>query len=145
MGETVQGRVDATAPKRVKWGYGYFDRLVIHAPSGPRAFTKLGAAGKIRELIERGGEGTFYLSKHGGALGIHGIKMADGSKHYAHFNNHEWLYLIGAALGAGVGVFKVTGSANAPLTPIVIGVILFAVWLIVRNGRLQNKKAFDEA
>lgn len=145
MVETVEGRVEATAPKRVKWGYGYFPSLVIHTASGPREFVKIGAGGKVRELIERGGEGTFYLSKHAGALGVHGVKLADGTKYYAHFNNLEWIFLLAVVLGAGVGVMKIMGVEDAPVTPMVIGTIFAAVWLVIRNGRLQNKKAFDAA
>ena len=145
MVETVQGRVEAMAPQRVKWGYAYYPKLVIHTASGPREFVKISAAGKVRDVIERGGEGIFHLSKHAGMLGVHGVKLADGSKYYAHFNNLEWIFLLATALGAGVGVLKVMGVEDAPVTPIVVGTIFFAVWLIIRNGRLQNKKAFDAA
>lgn len=143
MVEAVQGRVEATVPKRVKWGYGYYPTLVIHTATGPREFAKVGAAGKVREVIERGGEGTFFLSKHGGALGVHGVKLADGSKYYAHFNNHEWIFLFAAGLGALTLLLRMMGLENAPVTPIVIGTIFAAVWLVIRNGRLQTKRAFD--
>lgn len=143
--ETVQGRVDATAPKRVKWGYAYYPKLVIHTPSGPREFVKISAAGKVRDVIGQGGEGTFYLSKHAGMLGVHGVKLADGSKVYAHFNNLEWIFLLATAMGAVVGVLKVMGLEDAPVTPMVVGTIFFVVWLIIRTGRLQTKKAFDAA
>ena len=145
MVEMVQGRVEATAPKRVKWGYAYYDRVVIHTASGPREFVKISAAGKVREVIEHGGEATFHLSKHAGMLGVHGVELADGSKHYAHFNNLEWIFLLATVMGAGVGVLKVMGVEDAPVTPMVVGTIFFAVWLVIRNGRLQNKKAFDAA
>lgn len=143
--ETVHGRVDATAPKRVKWGYAYYPTLVIHTASGPREFVKLSAAGKVRDVIERGGEGAFYLAKHAGALGVTGVKLADGSKVYAHFNNHEWIFLFAAAAGALMLLLRMMGVEEAPVTPIVIGTILGVVWLVIRNARIQNKKAFDAA
>ena len=145
MLEAVQGRVEATAPKRVKWGYAYFPKLVIHSAAGPREFAKLSAAGKVREVIEHGGEGTFYLSKHAGALGVHGVKLADGTKYYAHFNNMELIFVIAAIVAALGIVAKLAGVEDFPLTPIVIGAIFAALYPIIRNGRLQAKKAFDAA
>ncbi|MEO7411300.1 MAG: hypothetical protein ABIU10_08275 [Sphingomicrobium sp.] len=143
MVETVQGRVEPTTPKRVKWGYGYYPTLVIHTASGPREFAKISAAGKIREMIERGGEGTFYLSKHAGALGVHGVKLTDGTKYYAHFNNLELIFIIGAVAGAGVLLLRMMGVEDAPITPVVVGTILAVAYFLIRNGRLQAKKAFD--
>lgn len=145
MVETVKGRVEATVPKRVKWGYGYFPAMVIHTAGGPREFTKVSAAGKVRELIERGGEGTFFLSKHAGVLGIHGVKLADGTKYYAHFNNLELIFIIGVVAGAGTLLLKLMGVEEAPITPIVMGTILGTAWLVIRNGRQQAKAAFDAA
>ena len=137
--------VHATAPRRVKWGHGYFPLVVIHTASGPREFAKIGAGGKVREVIERGGEGTFYLSKHGGTLGVHGVKLADGTKHYSHFNNLELIFLIGAGAGALALAARLAGIDEFSITPIVIGTILGACYLIIRNGRLQAKRAFDAA
>ena len=145
MVETVQGRIDATAPQRVKWGYAYYPLLVIHTVAGRRDFAKISAAGKVREVIEHGGEGAFYLSKHTGMAGIHGVKLTDGSNHYAHFNNMEPIFLIAAATAAlGIGA-RLAGVEGFPLTPIVIGAIFAALYPIIRNGRLQAKKAFDAA
>ena len=80
--EVIKGRVEPTKPDRVKWGYAYYKKLVIHeANGGTRELVKLGAAGPVRELIERGGEAEFHTSKHAGMLGIHGVRLADGSKH----------------------------------------------------------------
>lgn len=143
MVETVQGRVEATAPRRIKWGYAYYPMLVIHTANGPREFAKISAAGKVREVIEHGGEGTFYLSRHTGMPGIHGVKLTDGSKHYAHFNNMELIFLIAAATAAlGIGA-RLAGVEGFPLTPIVIGTIFAACYFVIRNGRLQAKRAFD--
>ena len=143
MVETVQGRVEATAPKRVKWGYAYFPTLVIHTASGPREFAKISAAGKVREVIERGGEGTFFLSKHAGALGVHAVKLADGTKYYAHFNNLELIFIIAAVAGAGTLLLRLMGVEDAPITPIVMGAILGTAYFLIRDSRLQAKKAFD--
>lgn len=140
---TVQGRVDATTPTRVKWGYAYYPKLVIHTASGPREFAKISAAGKVREVIEHGGEGAFYLSKHAGALGVHGVKLADGTKYYAHFNNMEVIFVIVAVVAALGIMAKLAGVEGFPLTPIVIGTIFAALYPVIRNGRLQSKRAFD--
>ena len=145
MLEPVQGRVAATAPKRVKWGFAYFPKLVIHTADGPREFAKISAAGKVREVIECSGEGTFYLSKHAGALGVHGVKLADGTKYYAHFNNMEVIFVIVAVVAALGIMAKLAGVEGFPLTPIVIGAVFAALYPVIRNGRLQAKKAFDAA
>ena len=146
MLEPVQGRVEATSPKRVKWGFAYYPQLAIHTADGRREFVKISAAGKVREVIEHGGEGTFYLSKHVGALGVHGVKLADGIKNYAHFNNMEVIFVIAAVVAAlGIIMAKLAGVEGFPLTPIVIGAIFAALYPIIRNGRLQAKKAFDAA
>jgi len=140
---TVEGRIEATTPTRVKWGYAYYPKLVIHTASGPREFAKISAAGKVREVIEHGGEGTFYLSRHTGMPGIHGVKLTDGSKYYAHFNNMELIFLIAAATAAVGIAARLAGVEGFPLTPIVIGTIFAALYPVIRNGRLQSKRAFD--
>ncbi|MGI8706481.1 MAG: hypothetical protein ACR2JJ_11965 [Sphingomicrobium sp.] len=145
--EIIKGRVEPTKPDRVKWGYAYYKRLQIHLDGGGiRELAKVSAAGAIRDLIERGGEGEFHLSTHARSLGIHGVRTADGSKHYARFSNIEVIMAIGGII-AIVGFILRAGDivTDFPLTPIVIGAVLGIFYFIVRAGRIANKNAFDAA
>jgi hypothetical protein len=145
--EIIKGRVDPTKPNRVKWGYAYYKSLLIHLDGGgTRELAKLGASGPVSDFIQRGGEAEFHLSRHGGTLGIHGIRLADGSKHYAHFNNLELIMAIGGIIAIVGAVVRFGGIAPTfPLTPIVIGVVLGAFYFVVRAGREATRKAFDAA
>ncbi len=145
--EIIKGRVEPTKPDRVKWGYAYYKTLLIHLDGGgTRELRKLAAGGAVRDLVERGGEGEFHLSKHAGMLGIHGIRTADGRKHYAHFNNMELIFILGV-IAAVVGVIvRATGIApDFPITPIVIGTVFGICYFVIRAGREANRKAFEAA
>ena len=145
--EIIKGRVEPTKPDRVKWGYAYYKSLQIHLEGGgTRELAKVSAAGAVRDLIERGGGGEFHLSTHARALGIHGVRTADGSKQYARFSNIEVMMAIGGIV-AIVGFILRAGDIvpDFPLTPIVIGAVLGIFYFIVRAGRIANKKAFDAA
>jgi hypothetical protein len=144
MVEIVQGRVDATAPRRVKWGYAYYPELVIHTATGDRALAKVSAAGGVRDTIERGGEGTFYLSKHYGMLGVHGVKLPDGTKYYAHFNNFEKLM---GALGVIAAILLLMGlmGMEVPWLPIILGGGFGLYTIFARKGRLENERLFHAA
>jgi hypothetical protein len=144
MVEIVQGRVDSTEPRRVKWGYAYYPELVIHTSTGDRTLQKVSAAGGVRDVIARGGAGAFHLSKHYGMLGIHGVKLADGTKHYAHFNNFEKLM---GALGIIAIILLVMGLAGmkVPWLPIILGGGFGIYTIFARKGRLQNERAFHAA
>lgn len=145
--EIIKGCVEPTKPDRVKWGYAYFKRLQIHVDGGgTRELLKLSAAGAVRDLIERGGVGEFHLSTHARMLGIHGVRTADGSKHYARFSNIEIFMAVGGIV-AIVGLILRAGDIvpTFPLTPIIIGAILGIFYFIVRAGRIANKTEFDAA
>ena len=131
----------------MKWGYAYYKRLLIHLEGGgTRELTKLGASGPVSDLIERGGEAEFHLSKHAGMLGIHGARLADGSKHYAHFNNMELIFALGGVIAVVGAVLRFGGIAPTfPITPIFIGAVLGAFYFVIRAGREATKKAFDAA
>ncbi|MEO6382488.1 MAG: hypothetical protein ABIO35_10940 [Nitrobacter sp.] len=138
--EIIKGRVEPTKPDRVKWGYAYYKELQIHLDGGGiRELVKVSAAGAVRDSIERGGEGEFHLSTYAQALGIHGIRTADGSKQYARFSNIEVMMATGGIV-AIVGLILRAGDVvpDFPLTPIVIGAVLGIFYFIVRAGRIAN-------
>ena len=145
--EIIKGRVEATAADRVKWGYAYYKKLLIFQPDGAtRVLTKVSAAGPVRALIERGGEGEFHISKHAGMLGIHGVRMADGTKSYAHFNNMELIFALGGIIAIIGMVLRSGGIAPTfPLTPIVIGSLLGICYFVIRAGRNASRRAFEAA
>ena len=144
MSEVIEGRVAPTEPKYVSRGYARFDPLTITDSAGKaHELRKIAAAGAVADAIRRGADGQFHFSKYGGAKGIHGIKLKDGTKHYAKFSNVETILMIGVGAFAIVLLLMLAGLPDFPVTPLVLGpIMLFAV---VRNGRLQNQREFDAA
>ena len=144
--EIIEGRVAPSEPKRSSRGYSLFDPLVITDKTGnPHEYRKVAAAGAVADVLRRGGEGAFHFSKYGGAKGIHGIKLADGTKHYAKFSNVETILLIGIGAGVIALVLIVAGVPDFPVTPLVIGAIMVVAYFVVRSGRIATQRAFDAA
>ena len=144
--EIIEGRVAPTEPKRVSRGYSYFDPLTITDKSGKaHELRKISAAGGVADAIRRGAEGEFHLSKYGGAKGIHGIKLKDGTKYYAKFSNVETILMIGIVAAGLVLLLVLFGVPDFPVTPLVLGPIMLFAWFVVRTGRLQHQREFDAA
>ena len=143
--QIIEGRIEPTAPDRIKRGYGYYKSLTIHQPGGAkRNLDKVSAGPAVREAIAKGAEGQFYLSKHAGMLGIHGVKLADGTKHYAHFNNFEKLMTVFAGIAVVLLILFVMGM-KVPFLAVIVG-LAFAVYLpIARKGRLEAEREFGAA
>lgn len=141
--EIVSGRIAPTEPSRVKRGYALYDRLVIETGGGRRELAKVSASGAVKDIIARGGSGRFYLSKHGGMLGIHGARLDDGTVAYAHFNNLELIFLIGMAAGAFMLVVWLMGMEGRMITPVIVGGLLAVGYFVIRSGRLKAKAEFD--
>lgn len=144
MAEVIRGTIAPTAPSRLRRSYAYYDRLVIETDGGGRReLPKVSAGGAVKDIIARGGKGRFYVSKHGGMLGIHGARLDDGTSAYAHFNNLELILLIGMGAGAFMLVVWLMGMEGAMITPVVIGAALAVGYVVVRAGRMKAKAEFD--
>ena len=142
--EIVEGKIDPTKPRRVSRGFGLFDKVVIHQKGGgERVLEKVSAGGRIREIVEHGCTGKFYISKHAGMLGIHGVRMADGTSVYHHFNNFELILWIGAVIGVLTLAGSLVGLPDMPLTPLVLGGIFVVALFVVRAGRARAKAQYD--
>ena len=142
--EMVEGKIEPTQPRRVSRGFALFDKVVVHLKGGgERVLEKVSAAGRIREIVEHGGTGKFYISKHGGMLGIHGVRMADGTAVYTHFNNYELILWLGAGAGALVLLMALAGLRDVPITPLVIGGIMAAALVVVRAGRAKARAQYE--
>lgn len=143
--EIVTGTVKPVEPRRSKRGYCMFDRVVIEQADGKqRVMDKACAAGEVAAAIRRGGTGRFYISSYGGQTGINGVRLDDGTKAYAHYNNIETLLLIGMAIGLGFAVIGLAGIEGFMITPVVIGAAFVLLYLYVRSNRLAAQKLYDE-
>ena len=143
--EIIHGRVEPTEPDRTKWGYGYYRTMRIHEVSGkPRDLHKVSAGGAVREAIARGAEGSFHLSSHAGMRGIHGVKLADGTRHYAHFNNLEKMMMALAVIAVVLLVLFLRGM-EVPLLAVIVGLIFAAYLPFARRGRLEAEREFHAA
>jgi hypothetical protein len=142
--EMIDGTIAATEPQRTSRGFSLFDRITIRDRNGgERAFNKVCTAGDITAALRRGGSGRFYLSRHGGQNGIHGVRLDEGTAAYVHFNNIELAFLIGIGAGAFMLFIGLMGWSGFMITPVVIGAVMLVAYLIIRNGRIAAKRAFD--
>ena len=92
--------------------------------------------------MRRGGAGRYYLSSGGGQTGIHGVRLDDGTKAYAHYNNMEPIILAGIAVGVVLLVLRLMGM-DVMTTPIVIAVLLVGAYLFLRGIRVAGKRQYD--
>jgi hypothetical protein len=143
--EVVTGTVRAVEPRRSKRGYCMFDQVVIEeAGDKQRVIKKACAAGDVAAAIRRGGTGKFYVSSYGGQTGINGVRLDDGTKAYAHYNNVEVMLIIGIVIGALFAVVGVAGIEGFMITPVVIGVVFVGMYFYMRSNRLAAQKLYDE-
>jgi len=141
--ELLDGTIDPATPKRRKGKYAFFDRLQFRDRSGnTRNLGKICVAGPVADAVTKGGTGRFYLSSGGGQTGIHGIRLDDGTSAYAHYNNLELIVMIGTLAGLACLVLRLFGAA-APVTPIIIGIVLAGFWIFLRSVRLAGKRQYD--
>jgi hypothetical protein len=143
--EIVAGTVQGVEPRRSKRGYCMFDQVVIEESGGKqRAINKACAAGEVAAAIRRGGKGKFYVSSYGGQTGINGVRLDDGTKAYAHYNNVEVMLIIGIVIGLGFAILGLAGMEGFMITPVVIGVIFLGMYFYMRSNRLAAQKLYDE-
>ena len=143
--EIVVGTVQPVEPRRSKRGYCMFDTVVIEEAGGKqRVINKACAAGDVAAAIRRGGKGKFYVSSYGGQTGINGVRLDDGTKAYAHYNNIEIMLIVGIVIGLFFIVVGLAGIEGFMITPVVIGAVFVATYFYMRSNRLSAQRLFDE-
>lgn len=141
--EILDGTIEPREPARSKRRYLMFDTLRFRGrDGGERELKKICCGGDVGDAVRKGGSGRFYLSSGGGQTGIHGVRMDDGTKAYAHYNNMELVMLIAIAVGAAVlGIGLLAGDVT--ITPVVIAVLLIPFYFFMRSMRLAGKRQYD--
>lgn len=143
--EIVTGTVRPVEPRREQRGYCMFDQVVIEETGGgQRIIKKACAAGEVATAIRRGGTGKYYVSSYGGQTGINGVRLDDGTKAYAHYNNVEIMLMVGMVIGLGFAVIGIAGIEGFMITPVVIGAIFVVMYIFMRSNRLSAQKIYDE-
>ena len=142
--EILDGTIDAAAPMRASGGYAIFDTLHFRDRNGAeRSFKTVCTAGPVTELLRNGGTGRFYVSSGGGQTGIHGVRLDNGTQVYAHYNNMEFITLIGMAAGLGTAVIGVATGEWLWALPSMIGVLLIGAYLFLRGVRIAGKQQYE--
>ncbi len=142
--EVLDGTIEPRDPVRSKRRYLMFDTLRFRGRDGSeRELKKICCGGDVGDAVRKGGAGRFYVSSGGGQTGIHGVRMDDGTKAYAHYNNMEPIILAGIALGAILLVLRLIGY-DVMITPIVIAVVLVGAYLFLRGIRVAGKRQYDD-
>ena len=141
--EILNGSIDPAQPKRANAKFAMFETLRFRDRNGvERTLKNVCTGGGITELLRKGGTGRFYLSSGGGQTGIHGVRLDNGTQAYAHYNNMEFIVLIGIAAGLAMLVIGlVTGEMM--ITPVVIGALLVVGYFILRTVRVAGRKQFE--
>lgn len=141
--ELLDGTISPAQPVRTKGKYVMFDRLSFRdRDGGERSLKNVCCAGDVADAVRKGGTGRFYLSSGGGQTGIHGVRLDDGTKAYAHYNNMEVVVLIGIAAGAAILIYGlITGEIM--MLPVIIGVLLVGAYVFMRSIRVAGRKQYD--
>ena len=141
--EILDGTIEPATPSRNKRGYVMFDSLRFRdRKGGERELKKVCCAGDVGTAVGKGGAGRFYLSSAGGQTGIHGVRMDDGTRAYAHYTNMEMITLIGIAAGVAVLVFSLL-QGEVMLIPLIVTPFLILIYVFLRSVRLSGKRQFD--
>ena len=141
--EILDGTIEPVEPVRSKRKYLMFDTLRFRGRDGSeRQLKKICCGGEVGVAVRRGGSGRFYMSSGGGQTGIHGVRMDDGTKAYAHYNNMELVTLIGIAAGMILLIVGIV-TGEMMIIPVVIGFLLIGAYFYLRGIRLAGQKQFD--
>jgi len=141
--EVLDGAIAPAEPVRSKGKYVMFDTLNFRDRNGAeRSLKNVCCGGDVGDLVRKGGTGRFYLSSGGGQTGIHGVRLDGGGQAYAHYNNMEFIVLLGIAAGLAVFVVGlVTGEMM--VLPVVVGVLLVGGYFFLRNIRIAGRQQFE--
>jgi hypothetical protein len=143
--EIIEGRLETPMAKNRKRGYAVFAPLTIVTTDGQtRTFAKVATGEPVTSEVLKGGAGRFYVIDSDGAKGLIGIRRPDGSKFYGHFSNFAPILIVIGVLGILGGLVKYGfGMADFPLTPVVLGPLLFLGGLWLGHQKSVGRKAFE--
>ena len=142
--EILDGTIEPKEPVRSKRRYLMFDTLRFRDRDGSeRTLKKICCGGDVGDAVRKGGSGRFYVSSGGGQTGIHGVRMDDGTKAYAHYNNVEMALLIGIAIGLFFLVIGVAGLEGFMITPVVIGAVFVVMYFYIRGIRVSGRRQYE--
>jgi hypothetical protein len=141
--EILDGTIEPAEPIRDKRGYLLFDTLRFRDRKGSaRELRKVCCGGEVGAAVRKGGAGRFYLSSGGGQTGIHGVRMDDGTKAYAHYTNMEMISLIGIVAGLLLLGFSLS-QGEVMWVPVLLVPFLIGVYFFLRSIRTAGKRQYD--
>ena len=143
--EVIEGTLEGSEPSRGKRGYARYDSLRFAAADGQvRTFARVAAGPAMIEEIRRGGAGRYYMATADGAKALIGVRRADGSATYAHYQNLEPIILAVGLLGTASAALRFgLGMTDMPWLASGLGPLLLIGWFYLRNQRLAQRKFFD--
>jgi hypothetical protein len=141
--EILDGTIEPAEPIRDKRGYLLFDTLRFRDRKGAaRELKKVCCGGDVGAAVRKGGAGRFYLSSGGGQTGIHGVRMDDGTRAYAHYTNMEMISLIGIVAGLLLLGFSLS-QGEVMWVPVLLVPFLIGVYFFLRSIRTAGKRQYD--
>ena len=141
--EILDGTIEPAEPTREKRGYLMFDTLRFRDRNGnARELKRICCGGEVGTAVRKGGAGKYYLSSGGGQTGIHGVRLDDGTKAYAHYTNMEMVSLIGIVAGLAVLGWSLS-QGEVMLIPLLVTPILIFAFFFLRSIRTAGKRQYD--
>lgn len=141
--EILDGTIEPAIPTYSKGSFAVFAPLRFRDRKGAeRSLPKVCSSGAVTDALRKGGTGRFYLSSGGGQTGVHGVRLDNGTQAYAHYNNMEFVVLLGVG-GGFAAVLIAIFSGEVMITPMVIGVVLAGVYFFLRSIRVAGKRQYD--
>jgi hypothetical protein len=143
--EIIEGTLGTATVKSRKRGYAIFAPLTIVTSDGQtRTFAKVATGEPVTSEVLKGGAGRFTIIDSDGAKGLVGVRRPDGTKVYGHFSNFAPVLFVVGILGMLGGVAKYGfGVTEFPLTPVVLGPLLFLAALWFNAQKSAGRKAFE--
>ncbi len=142
--EIIEGTLEPAQPISTRRGYARFSGVGITSPSGERRVLPKFATGEpVTSEIVKGGAGRYYFAKVDGGHAIFGVRRADGSATYGHYDNLEPILLVVGLLGAGGAIARFGFGVGFPLLAALLGPLLLLGWAFFRRRRIAQKRFFD--
>lgn len=142
--EIIEGTLEPAQPISTRRGYARFDGVAITSASGERRVLPKFATGEpVTSEIIKGGAGRYYFAKVDGGHAIFGVRRADGTATYGHYDNLETMLLVVGLLGTAAAVARFGFGVEAPWLAAILGPLLLLGWGFFRNRRIAQKTLFD--